>query len=71
METADVLLVDFENKDEIMSRIKDLQLSRNTVTKQCERMEKNRAAQLQRDIASCELSPNTVNYSFSILMTDG
>ena len=37
-----------------MLAIKDIQLSRNTMTKQCERMEENLAARLQRDIARSE-----------------
>ncbi|XP_067937246.1 general transcription factor II-I repeat domain-containing protein 2A-like [Watersipora subatra] len=54
MEAADSLFVDFKNKDEIMSAIKDVQLSRSTMTRRCEEIEKNVTAQLQRDIAMCE-----------------
>lgn len=52
IEAADSLFVDFKNKAEIMSAIKDIQLSRN-VTRRCEGMEENLAAQLHRDIAVC------------------
>ena len=51
-----------------MSAIKDRQLSRNTVIRQFEEMEKNFAAQLKRDIGMCECfllqfdeSTNSVN----------
>ena len=54
MEAADSLFVDFKNKDEIMFAIKDIQLSRSTMTRRCEGMEENLTAQLQRDIAMCE-----------------
>ena len=37
-----------------MSAIKNLQLSRNRVTRRFEGMEENLAAQLKRDIGRCE-----------------
>ena len=37
-----------------MSTIKDLQLSRSTVTRRFEEMEENLAAELERDIGRCE-----------------
>ena len=54
IEAADSLFGNFKNKDEIMSEIKDLQLSRSTVTRRFEGMEENLAAQLERDIDRCE-----------------
>ena len=54
IEAADSLFGNFKNKDETMSAIKDLQLSRSTVTKRFEGMEENLAAQLERDIDRCE-----------------
>ena len=50
VEAADSLFVNFKNKNDIMSASKDLQLSRNTVTKRFEGMEENLAAPLERDI---------------------
>jgi len=54
IEAADSLFENFKNKNEIMSAIKDLQLSRSTVTRRFEGMEQNLAAELERDICRCE-----------------
>ncbi|KAL2087224.1 hypothetical protein ACEWY4_018283 [Coilia grayii] len=54
LEAADSLFRDFKNKPEIMSSIKALQLSRNSVTRHCEMMGDNLTQQLRRDIADCE-----------------
>ena len=54
IEAADSLFGNFKNKDEIMSEIKDLQLSRSKVTRRFEGMEENLAAQLEKDIDRCE-----------------
>ena len=44
IEAADSLFINFKNKDEIMSAIKDSRLPRNTVTRQFEGMEENLVA---------------------------
>ena len=54
IEAADSLFGNFKKKDKIMSAIKDLQLSRSTVTRRFEIMKENLAAQLERDIDRCE-----------------
>ena len=54
IEAADSLFENFKNKNEIMSAIKNLQLSRSTVTRRIEGIEKNFAVELERDIGRCE-----------------
>jgi len=54
IEAADSLFENFKNKNEIMSAIKDLQLSRSTVTRRFEGMEEKLAAELERDIGRRE-----------------
>ncbi len=51
VEAADLL---FKNKSDIMAAIKDIQLSRNTVTWQCELKVEDVEEQLKRDISTCE-----------------
>ncbi|CAL9685305.1 unnamed protein product [Knipowitschia caucasica] len=54
LELADSLFGDFKNKPEIVKAIKDVQLSRNTVTRRCESMSVDVEEQLRRDIDMCE-----------------
>ena len=54
IEAADSLFETFKNKNEIMSAIKDLQLSKSTVTKRFEGMEENLTAKLERVIGRYE-----------------
>ena len=51
---AESLFGGFENKREIMSAIKDMQLSRSTVTRRCEDMSEDLHSQLKKDVNSCE-----------------
>ena len=51
---ADSMFCDFKNKREIMSAIKDIQLSRPTVTNRCENMSGNVQEQLMKDVNRCE-----------------
>lgn len=53
IEAADVLFGNFKNKTEIVSTIKDMQLSRNSVTRRCEGMAEDVETQL-KDIDACE-----------------
>lgn len=54
IEAADVLFGNFKNKTEIISTIKDMQLSWNTVTRRCEGMAEDVETQLKKDIDACE-----------------
>ena len=54
VEAAELLVVDLKIKDKVVSVIKDIQLSRNTVTRRCEEMEENLTAQSRKDRARCE-----------------
>ncbi|XP_049444494.1 general transcription factor II-I repeat domain-containing protein 2-like [Epinephelus fuscoguttatus] len=54
IEAADALFDEFKNKMEIVAAIKDVQLSRNTVTRQCEAMTEDVEGQLKKDIDACE-----------------
>lgn len=54
VEAADALFGDFKNKTDIVNAIKDVQLSRNTVTRRCEEMAENLHEQLKKDIDACE-----------------
>ncbi len=54
IEAADALFGEFKNKTEIVSTIKDMQLSRNTVTRRCEGMAEDVETQLKKDIDACE-----------------
>ena len=51
---AEALFAGFENKREIMNAVKDMQLSRNTVTRRCEDMSEDVHSQLKKDVNSCE-----------------
>ena len=51
---ADSLFRDFKNKSEIITAVKSLQLSRNTVTRRCEMMAGDLMQQLKNDTAKCE-----------------
>ena len=51
---AESLFAGFENKREIMNAIKDMQLSRSTVTRRCEDMSEDLHSQLKKDVNSCE-----------------
>lgn len=53
LETSDSLFDSFKNKNEIISAIKDLQLSRRTVTRRLEIMNCDLADQLTEDITNC------------------
>ena len=53
LEAADSLFENFKNKSEIMSAIKEVQLSRNTVMRRCEFMAENLGEQLNKDIGEC------------------
>lgn len=50
---ADTLFSDFKNKTEIIDSIKDLQLSRMTVTRRIEDLSADVTNQLQQDISKC------------------
>lgn len=54
IEASDALFKDFKNKTEIMSAVKAVQLTRNTVTRRCEMMGDNLVQQLAKDIDCCE-----------------
>lgn len=54
LEAADSVLNDFKNKAEIMKAIKEVQLSRNTITRRCEGMAVDVEEQLRKDIDACE-----------------
>ena len=54
IEAADALFGEFKNKTEIVTAIKDMQLSRNTVTRRCEGMAEDVESQLKKDIDACE-----------------
>ena len=54
VEAAYALFLFFKNKQEILSSIKAIQLSRSTVTQRCEVMDEDSTQQLRRDIADCE-----------------
>lgn len=54
IEAADSLFKDFTNKTEIMSAVKAVQLTRNTVTRRCKMMGDNLVQQLAKDIDCCE-----------------
>ncbi|XP_053173285.1 general transcription factor II-I repeat domain-containing protein 2A-like [Scomber japonicus] len=54
IEAADALFGEFKNKTEIVTAIKDMQLSRNTVTRRCEGMAEDVESQLKNDIDACE-----------------
>ena len=53
LEAADSLFENTKNKSEIVSSIKDLQLSRNTVMRRCECMVEDLSEQLDKDIHEC------------------
>ncbi|CAK1582867.1 unnamed protein product [Parnassius mnemosyne] len=52
-EVSDSLFVNFQNKNEIKKAVHGLQLSRNTVMRRIEIINKNLNEQLQKDIALC------------------
>ena len=54
LEAADSLFDDFKNKTEIVKAIKEVQLSLNTTTRQCEGMAVDVEEQLWKDIDACE-----------------
>ncbi|KAI9999434.1 hypothetical protein NQD34_018211 [Periophthalmus magnuspinnatus] len=54
VEAANTLFRDFKNKPEILSSIKAIQLSKNTVTRRSEAMAEDLTQQLWKDIAACE-----------------
>ncbi|CAK6982894.1 zinc finger BED domain-containing protein 5-like isoform X1, partial [Scomber scombrus] len=54
IEAADALFGEFKNKTEIVTAIKDMQLSRNTVTRRCEGMAEDVESQLKKDIDACD-----------------
>ncbi|XP_060762621.1 general transcription factor II-I repeat domain-containing protein 2A-like [Neoarius graeffei] len=54
IEASDALFKDFKNKTEIMSAVKAVQLTGNTVTRRCEMMGDNLVQQLAKDIDCCE-----------------
>lgn len=54
IEASDALFKDFKNKTEILSAVKAVQLTRNTVTRRCEMMGDNLVQQLGKDIDYCE-----------------
>ena len=54
IEASDALFKEFKNKTEIMSAVKAVQLTRNTVTRRCEMMGDNLVQQLAKDIDCCE-----------------
>ncbi|GFQ98186.1 uncharacterized protein TNCT_312181 [Trichonephila clavata] len=53
LEASDSLFDSFKNKNEIISAIKDIQLSRRTVTRRIEMMNSDLADQLTKDITNC------------------
>jgi Domain of unknown function (DUF4371)/Spin-doc zinc-finger/hAT family C-terminal dimerisation region len=53
LEAADSLFDSFKNKSEIMASIKDMPLSRNTVTRRMEAMSEDVTVQLQHDLNNC------------------
>ncbi|KAF2894565.1 hypothetical protein ILUMI_11613 [Ignelater luminosus] len=53
LEGSEKLFSNFKNKSEILNAIKDLQLSRRTVTRRIKDMNKNVTRQLEDDIQSC------------------
>nr|XP_022908263.1 general transcription factor II-I repeat domain-containing protein 2A-like [Onthophagus taurus] len=53
LEASEKLFCNFKNKNEILNAIKDLQLSRRTVTRRIEDMNENVIQQLEEDIYSC------------------
>jgi hypothetical protein len=53
LEIADNLFEGFKNKKEIIATIQDLQVSRNTVVRQIEKMCGNITEQLLKDISNC------------------
>ena len=53
LEGSERLFSNFKNKSEILNAIKDLQLSRRTVTRRIEDINKNVTRQLEDDIQSC------------------
>lgn len=53
LDGSEKLFSNFKNKSEILNAIKDLQLSRSTVTRRIEDMNKNVTRQLEDDIQSC------------------
>ncbi len=54
LEAVNLLFRDFKNKSEIMAAVKDIQLSRNTVSQRCEGITGNLEKQLEKDIDCCE-----------------
>lgn len=55
IEAAEAPFCNFKNKSEIVASIKDVQLSQNTVTWQCERMAVDVEKQLKKNNASVSL----------------
>lgn len=54
VEAAEVLFDDFKNKTEILSAIKEVQLSRPTVTRRVEIISRDLETKLKNDIADCK-----------------
>ncbi|KAI8764104.1 general transcription factor II-I repeat domain-containing protein 2 [Biomphalaria glabrata] len=54
LECASYLLEDFQNKDKIIQRIKDLPISRNTVKARVMKLHVNIQDQLKKDINACQ-----------------
>ncbi|CAM4659072.1 unnamed protein product [Leuciscus chuanchicus] len=54
VEAADALFGDFKNKSDIIAAIKDVQISRGTVTRRCEGMAEDIEEQLRKDVEQCK-----------------
>jgi len=69
LEGSEKLFYNFKNKSEIINAIKDLQLSRRTVTRRIEDMNENVTRQLEDDIKSCRFFSLQFDESIDVVDT--